>query len=106
MALLTIGLIFFAGGILVGSWLNHLDQRLEEIEELRDQLKRRRHTYSTAEGLEDAQAVIVELLLKKKREAEYDAIRLAQLSEIMGMVMRGPHEYDGEKPNNRPSPPD
>lgn len=104
-ALLTIGLVFFAGGILVGSWLKHLDHRLEEIEELRDQLKRRRHTYATADGLDDAQAVIVEMLLRQKLEAEYAAARLAQLSEIVGLVQKGPQKYDGERPNHRPTPP-
>ena len=106
MAVLLIGFIVFAIGILIGAGLKHLDHRLEEVDELRDQLKRRRHTYATQDGLDDAQAVIIDLLLRDQLEAEYRDVRLAQLSEILGIVGRGPQEYDGERPNHRPSPPE
>jgi len=113
MAFLILGLVFFASGIFVGAWLLKLDQQLdrinrieEEVKELRDQLKRRRHTYATQDGLDDAQAVLIDLVLRDQLEASYREARLGQLSEILGLVRAGPQKYDGEKPNHRPSPPD
>jgi len=106
MAILILGLVIFAGGIFVGAWLKHMDHRLEEIEELRDQLKRRRHSYATQDGLDDAQAVLIDLLLRDQAEARYREARLGQLSEILGLVRAGPQKYDGERPNHRPTPPD
>lgn len=71
-------------------------------DELRDQIAKRRHTYPTAEGLEDAVAVVIELILRWEAEQEYGRARLGQLQDILGMIRSGPLEYDTERPNDRP----
>lgn len=69
-----------------------------KIAELERQKSGKAHTYATAAGLEDATAVLLELLQRKQAEEAYTAARLNQLYEITGMIRKGPHAYDPDRP--------
>lgn len=95
-------LAFLLGaGIAALAMLPYLIKGRASVLELEAQLKRRRHTYATADGLEDALAVVIELLLRREAEEAYTQARLGQLQEILGMIRAGPLEYDAERPNGR-----
>lgn len=69
-----------------------------KIAELEKQKGGKAHTYATAAGLEDATAVLLELLQRKQAEDAYTAARLAQAYEVIGQVRKGPHAYDPDRP--------
>ena len=100
---LLIGLLFLGLGIAVGATLRHVDHLERLTKEQEKQLAKRRHTYPTADGLEDAMAVAIELLLRQDAENKYREARYGQLREIIGKLREGPQEYDRDRPNNRPN---
>jgi hypothetical protein len=75
-------------------------------EELKATLDKRRHTYPTANGLEDATAVAIDIALNEQAQAEWREIRLNQLRRILGEVREGPLAYNDERPADRPPRPD
>lgn len=93
------------GGALAGviSALRLVNRRLDELEAV---LAKRRHTYATTNGIEDATAVAINIALEEQAQAEWRLIRLGQLRKILGEVREGPLAYDGEQPAQRPPRPD
>jgi hypothetical protein len=82
--------------LLVSTWA--LTSALQDFQ---DALGKRRHTYPTADGLEDATAIAIETLLEEQAQAAYRAARIEQLRQVLGKVREGPLAYDGERPNGR-----
>lgn len=68
------------------------------IAELEKQKGGKAHTYATAAGLEDATAVLLELLQRKQAEDAYTAARLEQVYKITGIIRQGPYAYDPDRP--------
>ncbi len=98
-----IGLILLGIGIKLGAKFQHYDTLEQRITELEEQLAKRRHTYPTANGLEDALALTVDLILRGDLERKYWRAQVDQLNEILGMVRAGPLAYDVDRPSKRPS---
>lgn len=87
-------------GILFG--IRQVGERMDELEEI---IGRRRHTYPTTNGLEDALAVAIDVLLDEQAHSEYRAARVEQFRRILGEVREGPLAYDSERPaDRRPRP--
>lgn len=97
-----IGLIMLGIGLKLGAKFKHYDTLEQQITRLEEQLAKRRHTYPTADGLEDALAVTIDLLLRQDAADKYRRARVAQLNEILGEVRKGPLSYDSDRPNDRP----
>lgn len=94
--------IILFGVIGIAAGIAYAVGRLEgQVHELREQVKRQRHTYATNDGIEDATAILIELILKDQAERQYTETRLNQAREILGMVRQGPQEYDRERPNGK-----
>lgn len=100
--ILLVGFICLAFGIKLGAKFHYYDNLKKRNSELRAQLAKRRHTYRTADGLEDALAVAIEQLLREEAEAKYRRARFDQLNEILGLVREGPLAYPSDRPANRP----
>jgi hypothetical protein len=79
-------------------WLRRVAERIDELEGI---LARRRHTYPTANGLEDSLAVTIDVLLEEQAQSEYRAARIEQLRRILGEVRQGPLAYNSERPAER-----
>ena len=101
---LLIAMLSLGVGITLGSKLRYFDGLEEHNKELRDQLAKRRHTYPTANGLEDALAVTIDLLLREDAAKKYRRARFDQLNDILGKVREGPLAYDSDRANDRPDP--
>ncbi len=97
-----IGLFLLAAGIKLGRKFQHYDNLKTVNGELREQLTKRRHTYPTADGLEDAMAVAIDLLLREEAANKYRSARFNQLNEILGKVREGPLSYDSDRQADRP----
>jgi len=76
------------------------------VTQLEEMLAKRRHTYPTADGLEDSLAVTIDVLLDEQAHSEYRAARIEQLRRILGEVREGPLAYDSERPADRRPRPD
>lgn len=63
-------------------------------------LKSKRHTMSTVAGIEDALAVLYDLLVQQEVEER----RMKQLHEVLSTLREGPHAYDPERPAGRREP--
>ncbi len=100
--ILLVGLLSLATGIKLGAKFHHYDNLKAQNAELKEQLEKRRHTYPTANGLEDALAVTIDLLLREDAAKKYRRARFDQLNDILGKVREGPLAYDTDRPNNRP----
>ncbi len=83
------------GGIF-GGLLVRTEHQIRSLQRQLDELKNlpKRHTYSTAAGLEDAIAVLIDI--RTRRHAE--DIRLSQATEILRQVRSGPQNYDQDRP--------
>jgi hypothetical protein len=57
----------------------------------------RRHTHSTLAGLEDAIAIVLDLLLSQGLN-EYVRYSLNDLQEILSKIREGPNAYDIDRP--------
>ena len=99
---IVIGLVCLIAGIKLGRKFQHYDNLKTANGELKEQLAKRRHTYSTADGLEDALAVTVDLILRGNLERKYWRAQVDQLNEILGMVRAGPLAYDVDRSSKRP----
>ncbi len=101
MTVVLLAAMAIALGWLLLIAINRKSRDLQErIDDLEDQLAKRRHTYPTVEGLEDGMAVAIELLLRYEAEAAYTNKRMDQLRDILGRVRAGPLEYEA-RPNGR-----
>lgn len=72
-----------------------------KIQELENQIRGRAHTYATANGLEDAIAVDLDLALQAARTLEYIQVRSEHLRKILGAIRSSPHAYDADRPAGR-----
>lgn len=72
-----------------------------ELENLKKQLDRRAHTYSTAAGLEDAIAIDLDLALNAARTLQYIETRSGQLRDVLAILRQSPHSYDANRPAGR-----
>lgn len=102
--------VFFAGR-LIGSMTERLADQSRHIAQLEQQIANhhpepRVHTHSTVAGIEDAQAVGLDLVLKiQTLETELAAARARaeQQLSILGIVRQSPSSYDSNRPaGNRP----
>lgn len=60
--------------------------------------KQIRHTHNTAAGLEDAIAVLLDVIHVIRETLQYAEARIRKALEILKITRRGPHSYDAEKP--------
>lgn len=95
--LLALGIAI--GGILAGLFgrMAGLENRLKTLEDC----KQSRLPYKTADGVEDAQAVNMDLVRQANElEVMSQALRLraAQQAEILKLVRQGPDAYDSDRP--------
>ena len=97
-----IGLVLLGIGIGLGAHIQHYVTLEKQNKRLADQLAKRRHTYATADGLEDAMAVAIDLLLREEAAEKYRSARFNQLNEILGKVREGPLSYDSDRKADRP----
>ncbi|KKN73433.1 hypothetical protein LCGC14_0401360 [marine sediment metagenome] len=102
LLILLVGLLCLAAGIKLGAKFHYYDNLKKRNKDLRAQIAKRRHTYATADGLEDALAVTIDLLLRQDAADKYRRARVAQLNSILGEVRKGPLSYDGDRPADRP----
>lgn len=80
--------------------LSALEKRVKELEDC----KTKRLPYNTAAGVEDAQAVGIDLLMQAQEmqvQAQALELRAKQQMEILGLVRQGPEAYDPERPAGR-----
>lgn len=89
--------VVFAGILFM---LREVNRRLDEVDAM---MAKRRHTYPTANGLKDALAVTINLLLEEEAQSAYRDKRLRQVQRILGEVRQGPLAYDSERPAERPA---
>jgi hypothetical protein len=67
-----------------------IEQRLSALETAERERQQKAHTHRTIAGIEDAQAVAIDLVY----EVQIVEARLRNLREILGIVRQGPHSYD------------
>lgn len=97
---MPIAIVF--GALILGlSVLGATWELTRALEELTDQLCKRKHTYPTANGIEDATAIAIEALLEEQAQGEYRAARIRQLHQVLTDLRAGPLAYDSEKPNGK-----
>lgn len=101
--ILLVGLLCLALGLFLGAKFKYYDNLKTVNGELEAQLAKRRHTYATANGLEDALAVAIEQLLREEAQAKYRHARIDQMKNILGMVREGPLSYDSDRSADRPA---
>lgn len=100
---IVLGGFLLALGLVLGAKIQEYDDRAIRINDMESQLSKRRHTYPTADGLEDALAVTIDLLLREEAASKYRQARYDQAIEILGKVREGPLSYDSDRPNSRPT---
>lgn len=88
LVVLGLGLMYLILGNLTG-----------EIRKLRRIVMGKKYTHNAVEGIEDATAVVVDLMIKTRA----DQARMTQLHEILTTLREGPHAYprdavSGERP--------
>jgi hypothetical protein len=70
-----------------------MEQRIAALEAVQPKA----HTHKTIAGIEDAQAVVIDLAFQLKAEQA----RIDSLLEILGAVRQGPYSYDVNRPCGR-----
>lgn len=70
-------------------WSDH-ERRIAALEARQP----KEHSYATRDGLDDATAVLMDVLL----DIEAWEARLKQAKAILGTVRKGPQAYDGDQP--------
>jgi hypothetical protein len=79
----------------------NLERRITHIEEEVKQLKdRRRHPNPTADGLEDALAICLDVLQEYDASRQYTQARMRQVGDVLKIVRNDPHGYR-EEPNQK-----
>ena len=76
------------------------DEYRRRLEKLEDEHKPKRHTHPTAKGIEDATAVLIDLVMREEMNAEFRHSRLEAARKILGKVREGPHAYK-DTPNEK-----
>jgi len=99
LALIATGIV----SIMADRFFKEHNQILKRLDDIEEQLGRKCHTYPTANGLEDAMAVAIDLLIRHEAEDAYRAARMERLRAILGEIREGPHAYK-DKPNDRENP--
>ncbi len=100
VAAILIGLVAISAGMMLGMALQKRHQRLVDMEQRITALEAaqpKAHTHKTIAGIEDAQAVVIDLAF----QMQADQARLNSLLEILGAVRQGPHSYDPDRPCGR-----
>lgn len=77
--------------------LQALEKQAAELKARQEQPKQKAHSYSTLAGIEDATAVVIDLV-EESRALE---ARLETLRGILGLVRQGPHAYNADRPAGR-----
>jgi hypothetical protein len=77
-------------------------KRLEEtIKEMNEIIKRRKLPYPTQAGLEDAIAIVIEVLDQHQAQKAFDDTRLNQLADRLRQVRSNPQGYDVNQPSKK-----
>lgn len=76
------------------------DECCRRLEKLEDEHLSKRHTHPTANGIEDATAVLIDLVMHEEMNAEFRHSRLEAARKILGRVREGPHAYK-DTPNEK-----
>jgi hypothetical protein len=99
---ILLSIIVVLVAVFVGAMIEHarqerknLTQRVTELEEIVD---KRKHTYPTLAGIEDATGVNVRLLLRYKAELDFITCQLEAQNQILGEIRQGPLAYDPDRP--------
>lgn len=75
------------------------------ITQLEEMLAKRRHTYPTANGLEDSLGVALNIMQEEQVQAKWREARINELWRILGEIREGPLAYDSDRPaDRRPRP--
>jgi len=91
--LASLALIGIALAFLFGRHCEAIERRLRALEEKAASAPEA-HSHRTVAGIEDATAVVIDLLF----EVEAEHARLESLRQILGAVRQGPYNYDPERP--------
>ena len=94
------GLLILLAAVGLGMALQRRGQRLSDMERrlaALEAVQPKAHTHRTIAGIEDAQAVAVDLVF----QVEAERARLNSLLDILGAVRQGPYEYDPDRPCGR-----
>jgi len=88
-------------GILVGYFIfkvrSDQQQLNERVQALEGQMQGKRHTHATVNGLEQAQAVVIDLTF----EAEAMNARIDTLRRYLNVMREGPHAFPIDPPAGR-----
>lgn len=90
--------------VLVRRELVRLARLEQQVADMDAMLRRRRHTYPTQAGLEDAEAVNLDLVRhinELQLELEAMRARAAQQMEILQLTQKSPHTYPIDRPAGR-----
>ena len=96
-------ILCLAAALQAGRWIERRSQRLNNIErrisalEEKAELAPKRLANRTIAGIEDAQAILIDLLFQHRAEAA----RLDNLSDVLAILRREPNRYDPERPCGR-----
>ncbi len=100
-------IIALIAGIALGMFVQSLVgriKRLEEIARLAEEVaKGKKHCYPTIAGIEDAQAVSLDVLLQTTQFLEFVKARAQKELEILGEVRADPHGYKDQPAGRRPN---
>lgn len=76
------------------------DEYRRRLEKLEDEHLPKRHTHPTANGIEDATAVLIDLVMREEMNAEFRSSRYETAMRILGKVRKGPYAYT-DTPNEK-----
>lgn len=98
--------IAILASFILGYYIRKLLERQENLEkqinELSQVAKRRKLPYPAQAGLEDAIAIVIEVLTQHSAWRAYDETRIEQLAEILRQVRSNPQGYDINQPDQPP----
>jgi hypothetical protein len=105
MNIFLIGIAFFAA-LVLGYYLRKLIEYKESLEkqisELKEIADRRKLPYPAQAGLEDAIAIVIDILNNEEANSAYRNTRFQQLAERIKQVRSNPQHYDTQQPDKPP----
>jgi hypothetical protein len=106
--LVGVGVLALILGVIIGvntqrmsSELTYLRDRVNKLEDAQSQNAKRRNPYRTDDGIEDAMAIVHDVVWQSAATLNYVKDRSERIDSILKTVRVDPDSYDPDQPNGK-----